>query len=142
LRIPDIPYREEVEMFVRKVASSLKVHSIILYGSMARGDYGAGSDVDIIVISDNLPRNFDRRLRMLAELNNTTAPIECLAYTPREFEIMLSRMHPTVLYALDEGIIIYDDGTTEEMKRKFNKLKQLGIVRKFRYGWKFQPSKS
>ncbi len=135
MEIPGIPFRAEVKRFVQRVITFLKPNTIILYGSMARGDYGVGSDIDILVIAENLPDNFDRRLRMMAELNDTTAPIECLAYTPEEFEEMLERMHPTALYALDDGIIIYDNGTIVKIAEKFQKMKRAGTIKRFKYGW-------
>ncbi len=135
MKIPNIPHKEDIERFIGKIVASFKPNTIILYGSMARGDYGVGSDIDIIVIAKNLPESLDERLKVMAELNDTTAPIECLAYTPREFRRMLKHTHPTALYAMDDGIILYDDGTVVEMREIFMKMKKTNIIKRFKHGW-------
>ena len=52
------PYEIEIQVFCKNVVEKLSPRSIILYGSMATGKFGAGSDIDIIVISENLPKIF------------------------------------------------------------------------------------
>ena len=125
-----LPYRRDTERYVRRILRKLKPRSIILYGSMAKGTYGVGSDIDLLIISDNLPYNFLDRLKLLNEINSTTAPIEALGYTTKEFEKMLRKKHPTALDALEEGIILYDDGYLLKIKELFEKIKEeLGLVK-------------
>jgi predicted nucleotidyltransferase len=111
------PYEKEVEIYCRKIAGMLRPRSIVLFGSMARGNYGVGSDVDILVISDNFPSNFLERLRLLFDANPTFAPIQAVGYTPAEFLKMIQRRHPTALYAVAEGKPLLDDGFFEEAKQ-------------------------
>lgn len=131
----NLPYEKEIETYHRQAVEKLKPRSIILFGSIATGEYGAGSDVDIMVISEDLPQNFLERLRVLSELNPTTAPIEALGYTPVEFLRMLERRHPTALYAVADGKPLYDDGFFDEAKRTFEQVKaKFDLVRTDR-GW-------
>lgn len=130
------PYSREVEDYCRRVIEALKPRSILLFGSMATGRQGLGSDVDIIVISENLPGNFLERLRLLFELNPTTAPIEALGYTPREFLRMLRRRHPTALDAVAQGKPLYDDGFLEEARRTFEEVRARFDLVRTRRGWR------
>jgi len=41
--------------------------------------------VDILIVSDLLPKNFQKRLKILSLLNDTFAPIEPVGYTSDEF---------------------------------------------------------
>ncbi|MDI6805129.1 MAG: nucleotidyltransferase domain-containing protein [Candidatus Bathyarchaeia archaeon] len=130
IKLPNIPYKEALKAYLETLFSALSPRFIVLYGSAARGDFGVGSDVDVLVVSDGLPERFDDRLKMLFDINPTTAPIEPVAYTPEEFEELLRKRHATALYAMDEGVVLYDDGLYLEMKEKFERLKKdLRIVK-------------
>lgn len=130
-----VPYVDEIEIYRELVVQKLKPRSVILFGSIATGEYGAGSDVDILIISDELPRDFLERLRVLSELNPTMAPIEAFGYTPAEFLRMLERRHPTALYAVADGKPLHDDGFFIEAKRTFERVKaKFDLVRVDR-GW-------
>ncbi len=129
------PYDKEIELFCRKVVEKLGPKSIILYGSMATKRFGAGSDIDIIVISENLPENFLQRLQLLFELNPATAPIEPLGYKPNEFLKMIRSRHPTALYAVSEGKLLYDDGFFDKAKEVFEKVKNEFDMVRIEHGW-------
>lgn len=129
------PYASEIEIYCKRVVEKLKPRSVVLFGSIATGEYGAGSDVDILVVSDGLPPNFLERLRVLSDLNPTLAPIEAFGYTPVEFLRMIERRHPTALYAVADGKPLYDDGFFIEAKRTFERVKaKFDLVRVDR-GW-------
>lgn len=109
--------------------------AVVLFGSVARGDSGLGSDADILIISDRIPENFDDRLRLLYEMNRSMAPIEPLGYTPKEFELMLKRRHPTALYALADGLPLHDDGFYKQKKREFERMVVDLRLSRGRHGW-------
>jgi len=129
------PYEKEVEIYCRKIAQTLRPKSIILFGSMARGNYGVGSDVDILVISDDFPSNFLERLRLLSEANPTFAPIQAVGYTPAEFLKMIQHRHPTALYAVAEGKPLLDDGFFKEAKQVFERVKRDFQLVPTAHGW-------
>ncbi len=135
VRLEHIPYRDEVEDCCQRILSKVKTKSIVLFGSMARGDFGLGSDVDILLIGENLPQNFSARLRILSDLNPTWAPIEIFGYTPEEFLRMVEKRHPTALDALEDGILLNDDGFFQEMKNKFEEIKHKLRLTRTRHGW-------
>ncbi|MEM3011672.1 MAG: nucleotidyltransferase domain-containing protein [Candidatus Bathyarchaeia archaeon] len=135
VRLPEVPYRDALKEYLEVLLGKLKVRFVVLFGSVARGNFGVGSDVDVFIVADGLSANFDERLKMLFSLNPTTAPIEPVAYTPEEFEVLLEKRHAGALYVMDEGIVLYDDGLYGVMKEKFERLKRdLGIV-KGKVGW-------
>jgi hypothetical protein len=124
-----IPFRRIVERYIKKIVRTLKPKAVIIYGSAAKGSYGAGSDIDILVISENLPKNFLERLKTLYEIDTTNAPIQPIAYTPQEFERMLNKKHLTALEALEYGLIVYDDGYIQEVVKKFNEMRKRELTR-------------
>lgn len=44
--------REDIERMVGKIVRRFKPHRVILFGSYARGDADANSDVDLLVVMD------------------------------------------------------------------------------------------
>jgi len=80
--------REELIKEVRAFLRRASVEEAILYGSYARGDARAWSDVDLIVISPGFEEEpFLDRLPVLYDAWDILRPYpELLAYTPEEFE--------------------------------------------------------
>jgi len=126
----EVPYREEVMRYVRQVVKELNPVCVVLYGSVAKGIFGVGSDIEILVVAEGLPESFLERLGVLYELSDGEAPIEAVAYTPEEFSAMLERRHPTALHALEDGIPLHGQEYFMEMKRRLQETKrETGLVR-------------
>ena len=125
----EVPYREEVMKYVKQVIRELKPVCIVLYGSAAKGTFGVGSDIDILVVAEGLPRSFLERLRLLYELSDGNAPIEPVAYTPEEFSAMLEKRHPTALHALEDGIPLYGREYFIKMRKRLLEIKrETGLI--------------
>lgn len=62
------------ETLLKKVLNEIRIHleknliSVVLYGSMARGEVTKDSDIDLLIISDNLPKERSRRQDMFMEM--------------------------------------------------------------------------
>ena len=54
------------------------------FGSYARGDWGVGSDLDLIAVVEDAPEPFERRV-LSWELDNLPVPAEILVYTLKEW---------------------------------------------------------
>lgn len=103
LRWPD---RETVDRAVRTWAQKLANHdeaiSKIGYGgSYARGDWGPGSDVDIIVLLTETKDPFLERGR---KIDATTLPVpaDVLVYTNSEWE-RSAPLPPPIIWVYEEG---------------------------------------
>ncbi|NVM34740.1 MAG: nucleotidyltransferase domain-containing protein [Candidatus Lokiarchaeota archaeon] len=96
-----------IKKFSKNVIKALQPKCIILYGSLARGDFNERSDVDIIVISSKLPENYYKRAELLYNMVETLDPIEPLGFTPDEFIDMIKNRHCTSLFAMKEGKALY-----------------------------------
>ncbi len=98
-----------IKKFCKNIIKELTPKCIILYGSLARGDFNERSDADIIVISDKLPKNYYERAKLLSNLIKTFDPIEPIGFTPDEFIIMIKKRHCTSLFAMEEGKVLYGE---------------------------------
>lgn len=86
LRWPD---RTAVDTAVRRWARAVAranpaVRRIGYFGSYARGDWGVGSDVDIVVIVDDSDQPFARRA-LDFDATRLPVPADVLVYTPAEW---------------------------------------------------------
>lgn len=95
--------KTDIKDFTKKVVKNLEPKCIILFGSLARGDFNERSDVDIIIISPNLPKSYFERAELLYSLIRASASIDPIGYTPNEFVNMIKKRHCTSLFAMEEG---------------------------------------
>jgi len=74
------------ELFEALSREGIRPEKMILYGSHARGEATRWSDVDIVVVSDDLARWQPLvRLELLSRIAaRIDAPLELLGYTPQE----------------------------------------------------------
>jgi predicted nucleotidyltransferase len=105
-RISEQRFREELS---RVLAGLRQYHpqKVILFGSFARGDYHAGSDLDLLIIKDT-DRPFVERIGDVLAFCDYTIPLEPLVYTPEEFERMREEDNPFIEQVLSEGEVVYE----------------------------------
>ena len=84
---------------------------VILHGSVARGDFSATSDIDLIIVKDT-PERVPRRIaEALDRCVEAAAPlsVEPLVYTPAEFERLLADENPLITEAVRHGRVLLDE---------------------------------
>ena len=108
---------EELRGYAQK-ALEKGARAVILIGSLARGDYTAFSDADIIIISDDVPeRPMDR---VIAFMDPTlSVDVEPRVYTTEEFLRMAGEARRIVREVVEHGVLLAGDGELiEEARRK------------------------
>ncbi|MDP2845981.1 MAG: nucleotidyltransferase domain-containing protein [Candidatus Methanoperedens sp.] len=97
---------DEIEKFVKRIKEVIRVEKVIIFGSRARGDYLADSDVDLIIVSrdfEGVP--FYERMDKLILLWESPLDLEALCYTPEEFKMKQEEIC-IVKEAVEEGMVI------------------------------------
>ena len=80
---------------------------LIVFGSRAKGEAGAGSDIDILIVSERFAHiNWPDRMGHFLNTIWPDVPVDAICYTPEEFEQMLHKQAPFVRNAVAEGIRI------------------------------------
>jgi hypothetical protein len=88
--------------FAGTLDAHLGVRAVVVFGSVARGDFHDYSDVDVLVVADHLPP--DPRQRLAALGWPSSGPVEVLAWTPEELRSQRRRVNPIAVEADTMGI--------------------------------------
>ncbi len=69
-------------------SKGIRIHKLVLYGSYAQGKATEGSDIDVLVISDDfLGKSYWERIEILSDaIYEVFEPIEAVALTNEEWE--------------------------------------------------------
>ena len=80
---------------------------IILFGSLVSGDIHPWSDIDLVIIKAT-GRRFADRLVDVALLCDSDVGLDCLVYTPQEFDQMVTAGNPFIREVLKTGQVLYE----------------------------------
>jgi len=98
--------------YVEQLSGRVPLIAAALVGSGARGDFNVWSDIDVIVIADDLPERFLDR----AELLSFRAPprVQPVGFTRQEFETALEKRNAMAWEAIQKGIVLVGDRFFEQ----------------------------
>jgi predicted nucleotidyltransferase len=92
----------------RRIAPHVtRARKVIVFGSVARGDADAFSDLDLIIVADSA-RPFFERFKDFAGLYDVWPRLELLIYTPEELALMVQEERPFIVRALEEGVVLHE----------------------------------
>jgi predicted nucleotidyltransferase len=79
----------------------LAPRAVVVFGSVARGDFNLWSDVDVLVVADNVPPGWSERIAAIGPPPPRVAPV---VWTPEEFRSRLGHNNPIAREAVDRGV--------------------------------------
>lgn len=91
-----------------------EVDEVILFGSLARGDYGTDSDADILLVltSSSYNRYFDRIPKYAPAFIDFDLPVNIFPYTHAEIDKMVESNNPFMKSILRDGVSLSKRGQT------------------------------
>jgi len=127
--------------------------SVVLYGSMARGDYGPASDIDLLIVADELPESRRARNRILVEIEERLYPALASLYRSKGYIEISTKIKtssearlftPLYLDMTKDAILIYDrDGFFAGVLAQLEKELDLMGAQRIQHGrtwyWKLKP---
>lgn len=104
--LTDSPFLREI---VRRIRATAEPERIILFGSRARGEESADSDLDLfIVMESNLPRH-KRAAPFYRALSGLGIAKDIVVYTPSEVEDWKTASCSLAATVLREGKVLYEN---------------------------------
>lgn len=111
--------RDAAAAYARRLEEELAENlvAVILYGSVARGEAGAGSDIDLLVICERLPAGRFARLRLLervdAAFEGDLARLSAMGIDTRVVPLLRTRQEaarvvPLYLDMVEDGWALVD----------------------------------
>jgi predicted nucleotidyltransferase len=94
----------------RRIVQTSHPDKIILFGSYARGSFGADSDLDLLVIVPGVKHLREESIRVRRALRGLLVPVDLVLVTPeqiRKFGNMAGMIYQS---ALSEGKVLYERG--------------------------------
>ncbi|MDP8971495.1 MAG: nucleotidyltransferase domain-containing protein [Actinomycetota bacterium] len=92
---------EGARRFAETLDPSLDVEAVVVFGSVARGDFNLWSDIDVLVVAGAVP---DRFLDRVDALGRPAARVEPIVWTPSEWRKQLRRRNPIAIEATTHGV--------------------------------------
>ncbi len=116
-------YKEAAEEFARRVTAGLgdRIDSIVLYGSVARGQARRDSDIDILVISSKDKETINRIEDIRSDFEyerNFTFLISLIYYRREELYHLIALGSPFVKEVLKDGVILYNNGAFTTIRQQ------------------------
>ena len=98
----------EIQSITKQLVDKYQPEKIILFGSVAKGNFGPDSDLDVLVVKkgvDNLSPH--ERYCQLSKLLSYDMAMDLLVYTPYEIKKRLWLRDPFINNVLKEGRVLY-----------------------------------
>ncbi len=148
-------YNEILERLIESLKDKYgdRLVSVVLFGSVARGEARKDSDIDLIIVIDGLPKSKIKRQEGFIEVENKLmdtfenflekgyfVDISPILRTPEE----ISKIPPILLDVVEDGILLYDRNDffkkiIEKIKGRLNELGSKRVRIGKRWYWILKP---
>jgi predicted nucleotidyltransferase len=103
----ELEFEREIQSITTQLIEKYGPEKIILFGSVARGEYDQANDLDFLIIKQDVPFYGIDRMRELDELIDRNVAADMLVYRPDEFEDRVRLGDPFIQAILREGRVLY-----------------------------------
>ena len=104
-----VPTAEKLQIAVDRLVATAHPKRIILFGSRARGNADARSDVDLMVIKETVANRSEELVELDRALTGLTMPVDILLVSEAEFEERAAQPGTVESAARGEGRVLDAD---------------------------------
>ena len=116
------------------------VSGAVLFGSQANDSHTQDSDIDLLVVAENINPKIHRRKKEMMALKRSLPgkPLDLLLLSPKEVISNFSNHNPLFLDIAEDGIIIKDKGNfLSDLIKKTREYIQVKGIKRIKNGWQF-----
>lgn len=100
---------KNLKLTVKKLKKHYKPKKLILFGSLAKGRVTPESDIDLLIVKENVPkRYFDRIKELVPLLVDSDVGVDFVIWTPHELKQEMKTNHFLREEILKKGKVIYE----------------------------------
>lgn len=100
-------FQNEINNITRQLVENYGAKKVILFGSAAWGVFSEDSDLDFLILKDDIPHYGKDRLLELDRLIQYHLPTDMLVYRTDEFEALQKGGDPFIQQILKEGKVLH-----------------------------------
>lgn len=132
----DYAYTAAVGYFIERVAEELHPLALILFGSLAKGDYHQRSDADFCLVLTEAPRFlFEGYDRVVA--CDPSGVVQPLVYGPDQFRQIVAQANGLALEVIADGIFLDGDEIfRQELEQLAAETRQRLGIQRTTTGWR------
>ena len=97
-----------IKEIVRRIVARFDPQKVIVFGSVARGQMGFDSDVDLLVVMPIHGSQRKAAIEIDRELIGIAVPVDVIVVTPEELERDADQIGTALRPALREGRVLYE----------------------------------
>lgn len=103
-------YQQEIDKLTKVIKNKYQPNKIILFGSVARGEFKENSDIDMLIIKNSKKKRYYRTLDVLNLTKNINRqlPFEPIIMTSQEFNKGLKENYYFIRQIMRDGKILYE----------------------------------
>lgn len=92
---------ERAERFAGALDASLHLSAVVVFGSVARGDFNLWSDVDVLVV---VAQADDRTVERVRSCGRDVGLVSPVVWTPDQLRAQLAKRDPIAVESVERGI--------------------------------------
>jgi HEPN domain-containing protein/predicted nucleotidyltransferase len=116
------------------------VSGAVLFGSQTNDSHTQDSDIDLLVVAENINPRIHRRKKEMMALKRSLPgkPLDLLLLSPKEVISNFTNHNPLFLDIAEDGIIIKDKGNfLSDLIKKTREYIQVKGIKRIKNGWQF-----